>query len=357
MNVKEKFFGSMTHKQYKTLENISNVSALAGLPNIFLSMPPTFELVLGSYALLSAIYYFKSIKNNYEKYTKDMVNLINLYNSLIEDYTKLIHTLELTHPTEIYQMYNKMLYNGHLSYNGEYMFGDSPNEDISYLMGANVITGRAVCRHTASMLRDIYECYGISSQTLPVNTFIGEELLNDMGNHIKEIKKEILNSNDEKFIELMTKSLFMLEEIYNSYKKELRMVDKGIANHVITLVGHNNTCYMFDPTNQTIFHKASSFFIDSPLTSQIESPKTEFVKINSRISTFLPKDKIEITKSNLLLPDSCEEENQLIITTTNNLLDRNQDIIHGFADEHRELYEEINNSLLKVRKRTKIKIK
>lgn len=357
MNVKEKFFGSMTHKQYKTLENISNVSALAGLPNIFLSMPPTFELVLGSYALLSAIYYFKSIKNNYEKYTKDMVNLINLYNSLIEDYTKLIHTLELTHPTEIYQMYNKMLYNGHLSYNGEYKFGDSPNEDISYLMGANVITGKAVCRHTASMLRDIYECYGMSSQTLPVNCFIGEELMKGIKESIKLMKKEILNSNDEKFIELMTKSLFMLEEIYASYKKELRMVDKGLANHVITLVGHDNTCYMFDPTNQTIFHKDSTFLIDSPLTSPIVSSKTEFTKICDKKSTFLPKEKRKVTTQNLLLPDSCEEENQAIITTTNNLLDRNQDIIHGFADQHRELYEEINNSLLKVRKRMKIKIK
>jgi len=357
MNIKEKFFGNMSYKQYKTLENMSSVSALAGLPNMILSMPPVVELSISCYALLSAIYYVISTKNDYEKYTKDMVNLKKLYNLLIEDYIKLIHTLELTHPTEIYQMYNHMLYNGYLSYNGEYKFGDSPNKDISYLMGANVVTGRAVCRHTASMLRDIYECYGISSQALPVNCFIEEELINGLEKHIKLIKKEILHSEDKKFVELMTSSLFTLEEIYKKYKKDIKLAEKGKANHVITLVGHNNTCYMFDPTNQTIFHKDSSFFEDYPLTSPIVSSKMVLTKISGKKSSFLPKDKREIVTQNLLLPDSNEEENQIIITSTNNLLERNQDIIHGFASGHRELYEEINNSLMKVRKRVKVKLK
>lgn len=357
MNIKEKFFGNMSYKQYKTLENMSGVFALAGLPNMILSMPPVVELSISCYALLSAIYYVISTKNNYEKYTKDMVNLKKLYNLLIEDYTKLIHTLELTHPTEIYQMYNHMLYNGYLSYNGEYKFGDSPNKDISYLMGANVVTGRAVCRHTASMLRDIYECYGISSQALLVNCFIEEELVNGIKDHIKLIKKEILHSDDEKFIELTTRTLLVLEEIYKKYKKDIKLAEKGKANHVITLVGHDNTCYMFDPTNQTIFHKDSSFFEDSPLTSPIVSSKAVFTKICDDSATFLPKDKRDITVANLLLPDSCEEENQTIITSTNSLIERNQDIIHGFANGHRELYEEINNSLMKVRKRVKVKLK
>lgn len=350
-NLNKKLFENMSYNLYDKLFEGSYFSLYSSVfLNAFIG-PGTASNLLTGYSLLALAYFSNACFNDCELYTRDVVQIRNLYNTLLNEYTNLINQFELKHPIEIYQMYNYMLFNGYLSDNSRFYFDDSDTHDINGFLGVNVVTGKAVCRHIASMLKDIYNNIGISSQLLPMyidrdGFFIREykesisitKLLSQESND-EDIKKECIT-----FINNIEKKIYELEKQLSKRKK---------SNHAITLVGYDDTCYLLDSTNQTIFQKDSSFNEKDVFKSLITSPKNGVGKVcqNTFLSEF--KKAKEDAKSNLLLKDSNDEENTKIINNTNNLCSKNIDLIEQFSVRNEELYSEINNSLYKIKKKVR----
>ena len=81
---------------------------------------------------------------------------------------KLNDIFHLNDPVEISTMFEFLLFNGYLSKDKEFQALARKNNDnfLFSVRGAEVFTGKGVCRHIASMFTDILNEYGIESSTL-----------------------------------------------------------------------------------------------------------------------------------------------------------------------------------------------
>jgi len=338
-------FKNMDYKTYKIFQNISVASFPLGIINLAFSDVidiPTLELFFRSYIYLSQTYYVYTILEDCEKYTKDITYITSLYDEVLDKYTKLINTLELIHPIEIYSIYNYMLYKGHLSNNGNFKFGKSGIEDIRSLLGVNVITGKSVCRHIASMLDDIYNKLNINSSTYTV--YLGDEAKNILRLEllIKEFELQLLKSTDDKEKTELLGLISKNNELINKYQKQIDK--KKRANHMITIASKDNIGYIMDPTNRFIYKKIDDKEKDISKI-KVFNEKSGFVKLTKENGNYKQKKEI------LSLPNTTLEEDKLIIDKTNILCNNNLDLLDNFKNNNKDLYSEINDKLIKIKKK------
>lgn len=285
---------------------------------------------------------------NKDKYPIQILEIKKLYDMLIDNYVILNNSLELNNPIEIYSMFNFMINNGYLSKNGTFNFGLNNTVDIKCLLGANVITGNAVCRHISSMLNDIYNRLNINSYTCLSYCYKNKLIIMLIEKFIDLLTKQLnVTTNNEERNEIQI--LLTNSEKYKNFLK-FHYLRKKSSKHMINLVSQNNIGYIIDPTNEHIYKKDFDFInlCKEILKSYVVFDDTMTLKL-IRNGDIFDKNLEEI----LLLPDSNLEEDKILIEKVNSLCEKNIDLLDKFRIENKDLYYEINNKLIKVKIKTK----
>lgn len=338
----EKMFKNMSYDTYKSIEKTSFFApALTNTVNIFIESAliswPLYVLTAAS------LYYFGSTTLSFaEIYTKDIREIKELYDELINDFSFLIEDFEFENPVEIFALYNYMLHKGYLSKTRYYEHEHPSYGDIFSLYGANVVTGGGLCRHDAAFLTDVYNKTGINSQILTV-------YLNDIEAQICEFRKfvSVLEIELKTTTDLNRK--IEIEELLKIYKSKLKTMKnkfeplkKMNGNHVITLSEYDGKSYFFDATNEVMYKK---YDMDS---SYIISNKTGRVKI-AKGGYFGQKLDKEETNRKLILPETDIFDDKKLFNNTTKLCKENRDVLDSFKNQHISLYNEIDNKLSNIK--------
>ena len=249
-----------------------------------------------------------------EDYTKDIKEIEYLYEKFIMNFNVLNEIFDFKDPIEIYTMFNYLVRKGYLSKDKEIDFSTEKGQDIKNLIGINVITGNAVCRHLATMLTDILNDYDIEADNLVLY----------YSKYIK-IKKE--------------------NEI-SEIKIEDTLIKRLIGNHLITYAVKDEKNYFLDPMQRKIY-RISENDVDILYYKNHEIP----IKLNT-ISLIDGKDKCLKIKENLLqkYPSISKEEEKKVAKKTLNICRKHTDIFEQFYNENNELYNDISNKVLKIKK-------
>lgn len=163
--------------------NIISAAAFAtglGLTNASSDPGVLLPMITGAagYAMVSS--FFKAVKET-KKFSRDYrIELIrntqeyneclDTYYNLVNEVASLMYDLGIRDSLDIAMFYNELLYNGYLSATGEFTYHkyDVDKDYCQELYGARVTSGRAVCRHMAMNLKDIYDAYGYTASYLAV---------------------------------------------------------------------------------------------------------------------------------------------------------------------------------------------
>lgn len=347
---------------YNTYKNIQNTLWFSGVGLIL-----TNDLISQRYPILNKpidILYYSTIVANLvmnwshgEKYTKDIIQIRELYEEFIKNYNKLNKIFDLNDPVQIYAMFNYLLYKGYLSKDKNFEFASKPVIDINELLGINVITGKAVCRHISSMLTNILNDYGIESGkliacsndyeikiiNLDKQKYTKEELINWANTHIRD------ESTHEDVIKLIDEFDKLNEniEISSETIKNKNVIDRIIGNHMISFAFKDDKSYFLDPTQTRIYRLKES---DKKI---LYDEICEFpIKLDFSITCNNSKDfknmKEKILKRYPSIPKDTEK---LMINETLDTCNNNIDIFERFYNENSELYNDITDKVLKIKKK------
>ena len=355
------FLKACNSVNYQTYNNIKNTllisSGIAGLSNLGLLLGGITDGYLG---YLSSLFYLSYVYldcSNGQKYTKDVNELRMLYNEFIKKYNIMNKNFSFEEPVSIYTMFNFLLNNGYLSKNKEFKRVDKNCCDFSFFKGVDVFRGYGVCRHVSSLFTDILNDYGINS----INVIC---YLNDYSLNVINVSKE--NYSREKNISIISKYVISSEERNNIMDKILFLEENGIylsidcvtfvnnkklkyGNHLITYCLYEGNSYYLDPMNCMMYRlkdmekgiigdEYNDLFIKMNQLYRMNDLSTkEIKKYVSQMKTY--RDSISVLK---------ERE---IITSTMDICVNNIDIFEKFYSDNYELYQEIDNKLVKIKKK------
>lgn len=293
------------------------------------------------------------------EYTKDITQIRELYQEFIKNYNKLNKIFDLNDPIQIYTMFNYLLYKGYLSKGKKFEFSSEQARDINGLFGANVITGKGVCRHISAMLINILNESGIEASQLGVYStsyiisinilaeqkYTKEELTTWVQTHITNeqtysiVMKLIEELVDEKgqSIELSTKMI-----------EDKNILKRKVGNHAITFSFKDGKSYYLDPTQTRIYRVSEN---DKNVLYDDEYDRVS-IKLLSSIVLNNFKDYLKMREklSQQYLGVTREEEKQMIEQTITDC-ESNMDIFEQFYSENCDLYSDISSKVLKIKKR------
>ena len=325
--------------------NIAIISCCLGtslLPNISDSL--LASLLLLGVNIINVSYSIFS--RNSEIHTKEVQKIKVLYQEFLSEYVKLNRIFEFQNPIEIYTFYNKMLYDGYLSKNKEFHFGKTTVRDIRGIYSSNIMNGEAVCRHIATMLKEIYNAYRIEGNTLGVyqsDYDVIPDNMEKMLSLLEEIHSEHQRTNIP-FLDLV----YQYEEELNKYyeytipKKEKRL--SKIGNHMITTAVYQGDTYYLDPTQSRIYKPSSikeNILID-----------TSAIGETNILSKRKQNKKVLATLTDSVTAPSEDKE---YIDITTRIYESNKDIIEAYYQSQKELYSDISEELAKIKVKRKIK--
>ncbi len=359
-NIKKSIYNNI---DYNTYENIRKLfyrtgAGLCIVDNVFTFNNPILGFSITSLAIFLNTY---ALIMNYsgKKYsTKDIIEIKKLYNEFLKNYKELNSAFDLNDPIQIYTMYEYLLNNGYLSINKSHVFDNIEPRDIIPILGANVMTGKSVCRHNAANFNDILRECGIESSILTVCSrtpqvsvsFINEEdsikfleyyrnLLNNYGdnNETQESIINILMNANESGIKI---------DIDTTSKKE-NIFYETTGNHAITFAHKDGINYFMDPTQKRIYNIRDD---NKTLYDKIgESGIIPFSLIANKKEFKLMREKI-----NSKFPVLSEEEINSFKTNTLDVCKGNLDILESFYNDNKEIYGEINDKILNIKPRGKL---
>ncbi|MBR2828215.1 MAG: hypothetical protein IKE70_03190 [Bacilli bacterium] len=283
--------------------------------------------------------------------------LLKYYKEFLLNYKKLNQEFELKNPLEIFTLYEYLLYNGYLSKNKIFQYGEKKVKDIDSLLALDIINGKGVCRHTSSLLSDILLEEGIKAEPIIIT------VNNDLGIEYEEIE----DRNREEIFNWLKERLINEEKIYEIYHDILNSIpdDKGailsfekdrrrslkdlfLGNHEITYSIYDNKRYLLDPTNYYLFHfdeKNKKVIVNHEIKFPIHYKETKFLMNAQRnYPNLLP------TFSDSLDSLSYEEERE-IIKRTKKKYNRNLDLLEKFYLDNKDIYSEISYELEKTKVR------
>lgn len=347
-NLKDKIYGNIS---YNTNEIISKANTIAimscGIGTSLL--PHISDSLLASLLLLGAniinVSYAIFSKNS-ESHTKEVQKIKTLYQEFLSEYVKLNRIFEFQNPIEIYTFYNKMLYDGYLSKNKKFHFGETTIRDIKDIYSSNIMNGEAVCRHIATMLKEIYNAYGIEGNTLTVyqSDF---DVMQDNVENMLSLLEEIHNEHQRTNIPFLDLVYQYEEELNKYYEYTIPKKDKKlsiIGNHKITTAVYQGDTYYLDPTQSRIYKPSSikeNILIDTSAAGDIH---------------ILPKQK-KNKKVLATLTDAvtAPSEDREYIDMTTRIYSSNKDIIEAYYQSQKELYSDIAEELSKIKVKRKTK--
>ncbi len=354
-NFLDKIYGNMNYNTFNTVQNVWRVSSigLVVARNFILNNYQVAPDVANALTWLFFTYYFGNNIIASQTHTKDVREVKDMYNKIIKDYNKLHKIFDFENPLEIHTMYNYLLYKGYLSKDKSFQFSANKVRDIKTLFGANVVNGQGVCRHIAIMLRDIYRDYGIDSNAISVTMrkavvtiYTGENRINQTAEEMQEfIKRYVIDEKERKiFKEIINK---YADKISFSYRLEddKNKVAQVTGNHLITMAIKDEKSYIVDPTQARVYKlnpKDNGFLTDN---------EDDKIKLSlGSLGLFEKLRDIKIIKSRLSLPTIPLNEEQLLRERTKKICEENQDLFEQFYNEHNEIYNDLSDKLMIMKK-------
>ena len=348
------------YNTYKNIENILPISIIGLavsndlLTKQYTTLNTSVDILTYSMLLSQMFLYF----SHGENYTNNVTQIKTMYNEFINNYNELNNTFELENPIQIYTMFNYLLYKGYLSKDKQYTFSSENTRDVLPINGTNILLGQGVCRHISSFLKDILDDYGINSYNLCVYNkelhmdvkildkpkYTIEELYNWVRTHITDensynqiikLINIIVNENKQN-IEISAKEVDVKNPIERLY-----------GNNAIVYTTYNDKSYYLDATQKRVYRISEQ---DKNMLYDKEGAVA--LRINSSILSNKFKEFRNLKKEiNKQYPSiSIEQENKLVSETLD-ICKKNTDIFENFYNDNNELYNEISNKVLSIKKR------
>ena len=287
---------------------------------------------------------------------------ISLYRDFINDYKDLIVELNKTNPVEIYATYLFCLKNGYLSHEKQFGYGKIPRESSNLPEGIYILTGNGVCTHISTFLHSIYSSLDIPSAVLAFS----------MKDSYFSVKKSIKKTDLEEFLRIMNENNLdpnlrkrIMDDFNNLFdeneKLRLKLDVEYIhdnrllslfANHVINGVQQDNMNYFFDPTNEDILRRGDKKSKLLGNNGSIYLYKSLGTK-DRKTLLLLNGDTSDINSLDFKkLDQDCDSDVSLSKTIEHRALcecERQKEVFEDFYKEHEELYEEVNDILVRCR--------
>lgn len=329
---------------------ISNFT-LATINILLLTNHPLLEIIINTGMFSSIVAQFYLNLSDIKLYTKDITEIRNLYNDFIKNYNQLNKDFKFNNPIQIYTMYNYLLYKGYLSKDKTFMFSKENVIDIKTIMGTNIINGQGVCRHISSLLTDILNDYGIFSTNISCYLRHRELDFNitKKPKYTKEETIQFINNNihDENDKNILFEIMEYHEnngdyiELYYKYIPDKDLGKILYGNHLITYAEHNSNNYFLDPTQNRIYRLKDS------KNNILFDKDVDNIKItsNSFYSDY-KKFKKSISLNNFIN----EDEEGKLISDTLKICEDYINVFESFYKNNHELYEEIVDKLIKVKR-------
>lgn len=340
--------------KYKTYKNIEKASfiifyltliANKNIDNQSMSIASNF-LSMG--ALSNYLY---MISCNHIGYTKELNNIYSIYQEYLNNYLKLSNELAGKNLIDISVLFYTMYRYGYLSINQKYEFNNRNCIENNRLLGSNIINGNGVCRHVASLLKDILNKSGFEAYPLTVNIRDYKLCYNQTkdNNLSEEEKLEWLINNiysDKLFKEAYEKVTQNPEiSFYLQEYKEKSFFKNILANHAITYINKDNTNYFIDPTYGEIYNlnKEKQILYNDEIYAYIKP-----------VSSYLIGNNIKDIKH---ITNTINKNHHHTVLNTNPFQEKNyiykkyKDILDDYYEENLETLKELNIAANSFKKR------
>lgn len=336
-----KIYGNI---EYNTLSRLPLVTGLSygGLitaSTYVIDESPSLGLAMNLISSIAVYASYLCHKTKGKIYSKEIKELRELYYVVLGNYHLINEIFDLKTPLEIYTMYKEALKNEYLSVDKNFEYSESNIKDLETIYEIVPITGKGVCRHIAPMLRDILKREKINSNVLivKIQPFTYERAKIQIR---KKVEKEY-NGNNPEIVEEIIKYYSKLEKkrIESSYMAEQP------EYHAITLAEYDKKTHLLDATQEKIYKinpKDNGLIMDETMDDiEIKDSPTIFIGT---------KKEYEIQQQQLLLPNTDIEDDKKIIKATEETFKKNKDVFEKLYRENHELYEEINQKILKFKR-------
>lgn len=342
-NILQRLFGLI---DYKTLHTIFKLGFLG---NIALCFSDFSSLVAFIMPLDIAMIEFGG------RYTKDVQEVYALYQYFIDNYVSLSKRLYLDKPMETWTMFNYLLNNGYLSKDKKFKKIKGATLDLYPLYGANIFAGTGVCRHISAMLSDIlrtqgYEAYNLSC-TMSAKSLWAKAVKNATKTHEEQLRIIDASGLDEEIKNNLRNYLYRRWELNREtdmvWEKSKFSLTDIIGNHVICFAEDENYSYFLDSMNSLWLEK------DGKVLVGIKDNTLNKIKPKLAIELFLNElGKLSALEQSLQnsKPTMDKDQAREMVEGTNRILSNNKDVIESFYQENRELYEEVSDKLMRIRK-------
>lgn len=361
-NLFKDFCNSINYDTYEKIGNIMIGSTIGFeyLNEHLLSQYPIINNSIDCFSYAAFVFYLYYVFSSGKFNTKDVSYINSLYQEFIRNYNDLNREFNFDNPIQIHTMFNYLLYNGYLSKDKNFEFTSKYARDINPIKGANVIMGSGVCRHIAAMLVDIFNDCGIEAFRLGCH--IRESVVKfGLYDEEKMSREELdswirLNINDRC---LQEKLYLAVDEAFKEGKYvklsfDVRdnkdLIEKILGNHAICLALKDNKSYFLDPTQFRVYRLSEC---DKKI---LYDDNDDNIKIKLISSIIIDNFKNYLAlKSRLFGSDVLVEEEKEMIDSTLSICRNNMDIFDSFYNTNRELYDDISNRLVKIKRSNFIK--
>lgn len=263
----------------------------------------------------------KSNKITKEEYAA----LLNDYKQFLKRYKVLNDELSFKEPISIYALFVYMYKNGFLSKDKSIEFKVFYKKylDMINLYGANIFSGKGVCRHIGSMLTDILRESDIESY-----------------NYSNLCSVPVLYALVQKYYKDVYSYQGKLDYVMNHYLVRFLKVNYIYAPHLISYASYDGKNYFLDPTQKRIL---DSFDLGITDDKGVMLP---IFKGNGRYDLLEDRKRMcdLINKNNNILPN---EEVQDILNESELKILTHKDMYEDFYNENKAFYEDMSLRLTK----------
>lgn len=346
----------ISYNTYLNLEKLFLFSSIiSNTANSLLQFPDKTEVSILGFSGITLMAYIMMQSSGGINNTKEIKQIKEIYQEFIKKYNKLNKIFDLNDPVQIHTMFNYLVSKGYLSFDKNYSFSGNQARDYKSILGANILTGKGVCRHTASMLTDILNDYnieagslGVCSQEVSVNIKFIDEQKYTKEELIKWLHSHTLNDKSlnllKEIIEYLDKNDKLNIELQYIIKEEKNYLKKLIGNHAITYAYKDGKSYYLDPTLDRIYRKEGNVLSDSELSVYPKILSSLFYLDNYNIYANMNK---RIKENN---PSISLEEQEKMKNETLYLCRNNTDVFEDFYNDNKDLYEETTSKILTLKK-------
>lgn len=285
--------------------------------------------------------------------TKEIKELNLLYQEFLKNYHHLNEHFELKDPILLQTMFVYLLRHGYLSKDKNFQCTGEKFYDLPHISGVEIFLGDAVCRHIATMFRDILRIEGWKSDTFSCYQRTKEvwyEPLTEFKHTEEElqswISKELLNvETQKKFYQILKQSIEanIPIEFYSRWIDD-KFFGKRYGNHLICFSQTENHSYFLDPSQNRYYQYREEK--NKKILYDDYDDRILLKKKQSYGDYFINEEFYhDNTKSFVTFEEAREKKNDM-----NQICEKEQEYFQKFYLENKEIYKEIADKMLKLKK-------